>query len=107
MEPIGLAFGAVGLATLFSTCIDCFAFVEYGRAYGRDYEILLTKFDIEKTRLLQWGDGVGLLSMSKDKQNGHSLLDNKVTGLMIERVLQCIAVLLTDADQLRSKYGTG
>ena len=101
MEAAGLVFGATGFAAaLFSASVDCFNFVDSCRAYGRDYEMVLTKLDIEKTRLLQWGHGVGLCS--GDPQNGVPGLDS---NQMVERVLNCICLLLTDADKLRSKYG--
>lgn len=101
MEAAGLVFGATGFAAaIFSASVDCFNFVDSCRAYGRDYEMVLTKLDIEKTRLLQWGHGVGLCS--GDPQNGVPGLDS---NQMVERVLNCICLLLTDADKLRSKYG--
>ncbi|ERF70730.1 hypothetical protein EPUS_05082 [Endocarpon pusillum Z07020] len=103
MEVAGLAAGAVSLAGLFSGCVDCFALIQAGRAHGRDLEILVTKLDVEKTRLLQWGDAVGLLST--DPKNRNALLDTDHTRPVIERVLQCIFMLLTDGEKLRSRYG--
>ena len=103
MEVAGLAAAAVSLAGLFSSCIDCFALIQAGRAHGRDLEILVTKLDVEKTRLLQWGDAVGLLST--DPKSRNALLDTDHTRPVIERVLQCIFMLLTDGETLRSRYG--
>jgi hypothetical protein len=103
MEVAGLSLAAAGLATLFSTCIDCFELIRTAKAQGRDYEILLTKLDVEKTRLLQWADGVGLLGL--DERSRNPLLNDENTVLIIERVLQSIAALWNDSDQLRSRYG--
>nr|KAK5441247.1 hypothetical protein LTR18_007091 [Exophiala xenobiotica] len=103
MEVAGLSLAAAGLATLFSTCIDCFELIRTAKAQGRDYEILLTKLDVEKTRLLQWADGVGLLGL--DERSRNPLLNDENTVLIIERVLQSIASLWNDSDQLRSRYG--
>jgi Prion-inhibition and propagation len=103
MEVAGLVLGAARLAGLFSACLDCFALIDSGHTHGRDLEILLTKLDVEKTRLLQWGDAVGLLSSYPRSRN--TLLDVDHTRSMIERVLNCIFMLLTDTDKLRSKYG--
>ena len=101
MKAAGLVFGAIGFAAvLFSASVDCFNFVDSCRTYGRDYEMILIKLDIEKTRLLQWGYEVGLCS--GDSQNGVPDLDS---NQMVERVLNCICLLLTAADKLRSKYG--
>jgi Prion-inhibition and propagation len=105
MEVAGLAVGAAGLAGLFSACVDCFALIRCGRAHGRDLEILVTKLDVEKTRLLQWADAVGLLA--SDSKSRNPLLDAEHTRPVIERVLNCIVMLMTDGDQLRAKYGMG
>ena len=101
MEAAGIVFGATGFAAaLFSASVDCFKFVDSCRAHGRDYEMVLTKLDIEKARLLHWGDGVGLCR--GDPQDGVPGLDS---NQLVERVLNCICLLLTDVDKLRSKYG--
>lgn len=36
MEVIGLAFGAISLATLFQTCIECYESIDRGRTYSRE-----------------------------------------------------------------------
>jgi Prion-inhibition and propagation len=103
MEAAGLVIGAAGLAGLFSSCVECFSLINSGCSHGRDLEILITKLDVEKTRLLQWGDAVGLLASDPKVRN--PLLDADHMRPVIERVLNCIVMLLTDGDKLRSKYG--
>lgn len=41
-EPAGLALGVIGVAGLFSACIECFDIVVAGREFSEDYEQLLT-----------------------------------------------------------------
>ena len=103
MEPVGLGVGIAGLAGLFSTCVQCFKIVSSSRSCGRNYELLITQFDIEKTRLLQWGEGVGLSRWDSPSQ--HPCLSINSSQLAIERALNCIKLLLTDAEKLRQKYG--
>jgi hypothetical protein len=40
MEVAGLALGAVGVAGLFTTCIECFDVVVAGKNFSEDYEQL-------------------------------------------------------------------
>ena len=52
VEPIGLTVGVIALASLFSTCVECFDLLDAGRGFGRDYELLIIQLQLEKTRLL-------------------------------------------------------
>ena len=103
METAGIVVGAVSLASLFSTCVECFNFVSAARTHGRDFEILLTKLDVEKTRFLQWGQGVGLFNLDTPIQ--HRSLTKQPQQQTITGVLNCIKLLLIDAEKLRKKYG--
>lgn len=37
-EPLGLAIGDLGLAALFTTCVECMDYISLGRDYGADYQ---------------------------------------------------------------------
>jgi hypothetical protein len=37
-EPFGIAAGAIGIATAFTACIDCFEYIPFGRHFGRDFQ---------------------------------------------------------------------
>lgn len=58
MAGVGEALGVIGLAALFSTCVECFGYFKASERIDKDCETLLVKLDIEKTRLLVWGDAV-------------------------------------------------
>lgn len=73
------------------------------KPFSRDYEVLTTRYDIRKARSLQWGDGVGLLSEIPRERDPR--LDQKDLHLLLERALDCIRMLLTDADSLQAKSG--
>ena len=47
MEPASLTIGVVGLAGLFSTCMQCFDYVQLGRAFGDDYGKCLLRLEAE------------------------------------------------------------
>jgi hypothetical protein len=98
------AFGFIfAIAGLYSSCVEAFDQIRAARSFGRDYEILSTRFDVRKARFLQWGDGVGLLD---DAEGGrHPALESPSLAPAVKRVLHCIEMLLTDAESFRSKYG--
>ena len=73
------------------------------KPFSRDHEVLTTRYDIRKARSLQWGDGVGLLSEIPRERDPR--LDLKDLHSLLERALDCIRMLLTDADSLQAKYG--
>ena len=102
-EAIGLTFGGVALASLFSTCIECFDYIHAGRSFSEDFEILLAKLDVEKARLLIWSDTVGLVKSSSDGR-ATELEDPLVSG-QIGRCLLNVKSLLTNSDELVSRYG--
>jgi hypothetical protein len=100
VEPISLT---IGIAPLFSTCIECFDYFKAGQEIEEDLEIILTKLDIEKTRLLMWGNGVGVLTdLPGDRAVG---LSDEVKAKSIKGCLKCINTLLSGAENLRKEYG--
>ncbi|KAK0629584.1 prion-inhibition and propagation-domain-containing protein [Bombardia bombarda] len=102
-EIAGLALGVVGLAGLigaFKDTIDLFGMVADSRHLGRQYEILDTKFDIEKMLLLQWADRVRLLNPDYDKR-----LDDIDTRNLVTRILSSVRSLMTDTGNLQERYG--
>ncbi len=102
-EVVGLVVGAVGLAGVvgaFKDVVDLFSLFSDSRHLGRDYEILDAKLDIEKTMLLHWADRVGLLRVQYDRR-----LDEPNTRDTVFRVLACVRSLLSNASELKTKYG--
>ena len=103
MEAGGVALATVGLAGLFSTCIDCFKTVESCKTFSQEYLVLFVQLDVDKASLLQWSEGVGLFSL--DLRSQPPELKEKSTQAAIENVLICIKELLTNTEQLRLRYG--
>ncbi|TKA69056.1 hypothetical protein B0A49_12439 [Cryomyces minteri] len=79
-EAIGLALGAVGLLSVFSTCLEAFDLIDLGRSHGRDVTLLEQKFDNQR------------LNEPEIKER-------------INKNLSCIALLLGDEGRLKRKYG--
>ncbi|MCJ1384321.1 hypothetical protein MMC17_007437 [Xylographa soralifera] len=103
MEVTGLAVGVVALASLFTTCVECWNYIDTARSHGHDYELLATKLEVEKTRFLIWGDTIGLL---KPDNNGRDVrLESPLVEEAIKGCLTCIRSIFTDSKALSSRYG--
>ncbi|KAL8895578.1 MAG: hypothetical protein Q9207_008111 [Kuettlingeria erythrocarpa] len=103
VEPISLSVGAVALVSVFTTCVECFEYIDATKSCGRDLELLATKFDIEKARFLIWGDSVGL--SSNDDEARSTKLDSPLCRPIVEQTLNCIQLLFTDTQELSERYG--
>jgi Prion-inhibition and propagation len=103
LEITGLSFGAIALATLFTTCIECFDYVRAAQAFGPDFETVLAKLDLEKTRLLIWGNSIGILQPAAKDRNP-ALQDEHIIGSILTCLKQ-IEDLLSNAEKLRRHYG--
>jgi Prion-inhibition and propagation len=60
-ELAALVIGGVSLATIFTTCIDCFEYVQIGRQFGDRYSRCLLQIQVLKLRLSQWAAAVNQL----------------------------------------------
>ena len=103
MEPVGFTVGFVGLAGLYSTCVDLFKTFRGMQSFDREHRILATKLDIEKELFLQWGEGVGALP--KDRHVIDRRLLDPYTERVVVRVLEQVKDLLSDTRALERKYG--
>jgi hypothetical protein len=103
VELVSLTIDVVALASLFSICIECFDYFKAGQALEEDFELLLVKLDVEKTRLLIWGNAVGIL---KSEGEGRvSELNNSQKLELVGRCLESIKSLLSDTDKFQNLYG--
>jgi len=91
----------IGVASLFSSCVDAFVYFKLAQHADREVEIVLLKLDVEKARLLIWGNEVGIFSANRQYPQ---LLDNSVAEV-IQRILCQIETLLTDSEKLRTSCG--
>lgn len=102
MEIVGLTVGTVSLAGLFNTCIEAFSYLKAAQSLERDLQILLVKLDIQKARLLSWGNSVGITQALKEGDNG--IWEDEQKRQIIKSTLESIHILLTDSQQLRDRY---
>lgn len=103
MEAVGLGVGVVGLAGLFSACIDCFELVQRGRYHGRDFLLLETKFTNQSLRLKTWGRACGFTSAGAD--DADDTFGDAQVRASIETTLAHLLTLFRDGRVLTTKYG--
>ena len=102
VEPISLSIGAIALASLFSTCLECFDYFKAAQSFSGDLEILVNKLDCQKERLLTWGELVGI---SKTAEEGRNAELDTPKGDLVKRCLDSITSLCSDAEKLQKNYG--
>jgi hypothetical protein len=98
-EAVGLTVGGVGLATLFTTCIDCFEYVQLGRKFGTNYQRCLLKLDIMKLRLSRWADAV-----NESQQHYNVAISSTSEAPKVREILGEIIELFADAEKVSAKY---
>jgi hypothetical protein len=100
VEPISLS---IGIASLFSTCVECFDYFKAAQSLAKDLNILLVKLDIEKTRLLIWGNAIGILKV--DENERAPALRDPPKAAVVEETLKQIKELLLGTEKLQKTYG--
>lgn len=111
-------FGAVSVITLWQTCVQAFDIVTSGQRYGVDSEIAHIKLEVERVRLLMWGQAVGLAdgqrlttgtsSAASSPSSSRPLdprLNTREVGDAVTRILGCIQLLFKDTGALQRRYG--
>ncbi|RYP08295.1 hypothetical protein DL765_008837 [Monosporascus sp. GIB2] len=88
MEPIGLTVGVVGLAGLFSSCLEVIEKVHSYRTFGSDLHVLDAQFMAEKLCFEKWGRAVGLDQM--ESGDYHHALDDPETATAVREHLAII-----------------
>ncbi|KAF3074397.1 Ankyrin-1 [Trichoderma lentiforme] len=109
MDPVGLAVGVIGLAGLFSTCLDLVKRVDSYKHFKKDEQILATQFAAYRLRFERWGKTLGLdqtaLSGNQTALSGnqtalsedqHVALADSQTLETVRRLIEIIREILSD-----------
>lgn len=99
-EPFGITAGAVNIAAAFTTCVDCFGYIQLGRHFGKDYQTNLLTLSMVRLRLSRWGEAVDIYG---DPQFGNPNATNEDLQLVKNTLLQ-ILVLFADTEKLSKKF---
>ncbi|MCJ1312078.1 hypothetical protein MMC25_005752 [Agyrium rufum] len=101
MDPIGLSIGIVGL---FSTCVEILDKYEKFKAFDHESRQLLSIFEADKKRFLEWACAVGISGGQLEENHSPRLDEPKIADL-VKSVLWAICNLLEDSEgiQIRLK----
>jgi len=112
IEAIGLTLGVLGVAGLYSTALDAIDRFSAAKSYGEDYQLFVTKANIERLRLFRWGQAVGLVRVggspqqhdSRIQQQHKLLQDPAVQGAVCE-LLAWAVCFFRDAEGVKKRHG--
>ena len=99
-EPFGIVAGAIGIASAFTACVDCFEYVQLGRHFGRDFQTSQLALNCTRLRLTRWGKSVNIYD---DPKLGRQNATTTEIQLAKNTLLQ-ILVLFADTESISKKY---
>ena len=95
----------MGVITAWQTCVQVFEIIDSGKKYGMDYEVLRVKLEVERIRLLVWGEAVGLNEAEQGKPSPDTRLNREELRIVVFRLLGCIQHVLEHSERLQDRYG--
>ncbi|KIM22050.1 hypothetical protein M408DRAFT_29057, partial [Serendipita vermifera MAFF 305830] len=109
MEVAGLVIGAIGMVTAWNACVQAFDTVGSVGSFGLDHQIIQVKLEVERVRLLSWGEMVGLATVQPGQSNPDHIVDQRLNRddmrETVMKLLGCIQHVFNDTDSLQRKYG--
>ncbi|KAH8803729.1 small s protein [Hyaloscypha sp. PMI_1271] len=99
-EPFGIVSGAIGIASAFTACVDCFEYIQFGRHFGRDFQTSQLALNCARLRLTRWGESVNIYD---DPQLGREDATTAEIQLVKNALLQ-ILVLFADTESISKEY---
>lgn len=101
-EAFGILAGAVGVATAFTACVDCFEYVQFGRHFKRDFQTDYITLECARLRLTRWGQAVNIYD---DPRLGRP--DASPEEIQLARdILHQVLVLFANSKEISEKYST-
>jgi Prion-inhibition and propagation len=101
-DPVSLALGVVSLVTAvtgtFTSTVECFQYVQLGRAFGRDFNKYQIRLHALQMRLSRWGLSVGLLPDDSEQRHEISVAQDEAD--LANSILKCI---IEDMQELQKK----
>jgi hypothetical protein len=99
-EPFGIVAGAFGIAVVFSTCVECFEYVQFARHFGRDFQTSYLELGFARLRLTRWGEAVNVYGDPKLGKPNATPADTK----MASDILMQILVLFAETEKISKRY---
>ncbi|KAL7955134.1 ankyrin repeat-containing domain protein [Trichoderma compactum] len=98
MDPVSLAVGFIGLAGLFSTCLDLAKKVDNYKHFKKDGRTLAAQFTSHRLRFEKWGKTLGLDQAALSQDQHEALVDTE-TLETVRKIIDIIHEILSDQKQ--------
>ncbi|KAJ5924217.1 hypothetical protein N7466_008404 [Penicillium verhagenii] len=89
MDPVSFAVGIIGLAGLFSTCLDVVERLNSFKEFGNESRAVKAQFKAQSLRLQKWGQAVGFQGGTLMESHNRQL-DDPRTFSIVEELLSAI-----------------
>jgi hypothetical protein len=99
-EPFGIVAGAIGIASAFTACVNCFEYVQFGRHFGRDFQTCQLALNYARLCLTRWGESVNIYN---DPTLGRRDATTTEIQLAKDTLLQ-ILMLFADTKSISKNY---
>ena len=99
-DPFGISSGAIGIATAFTACVDCFGYIQFGRHFGRDFQTDQLALGCARLRLARWGESVNIYN---DPRLGRPDATATEIRMAKDTMLQILA-LFADTEEFSKEY---
>ncbi|KAK7906545.1 ubiquitin-conjugating enzyme E2-16 kDa [Apiospora marii] len=106
-EVAGLALGVLGIAGLFTSCIENFDIIVRAKNFGEEFDLLCTQLSLLTIRLALWGETLGLMPPSSIRARrvpyNHAIDRHDIKPSIIASLHQLLN-LLSKADVITERY---
>ncbi|KAK8024571.1 ubiquitin-conjugating enzyme E2-16 kDa [Apiospora rasikravindrae] len=105
-EVAGLALGVLGIAGLFTSCMENFDIIVRARDFGEEFDLMCTQLSLQRIRLALWGETLGLLPSLPERRRVpyNSAIDREDIKPSITASLHQLLNLLTKAEVITERY---
>jgi hypothetical protein len=101
MEPVGFTIGIAGLAGAFTSCVECFEYIQLGRKFGADYGKCLLRLDAAKLRMSRWGASMGF---GPAQREGLQIVVSEDEFHLAQSLLEQIMDTFKDAEKFSERF---
>ncbi|PWW74196.1 hypothetical protein C7212DRAFT_359104 [Tuber magnatum] len=107
MDPLSVTSLVAGIPGLFTSCLQIYGLISSAASHGPDFQVMLSRVDVEHARFLLWGGTVGLIQSSTLSTG--SGIDPRIIHPQIRetiaKILSCIQKSFDDTEKLKRRYG--
>ncbi|KAL7272612.1 hypothetical protein RUND412_004575 [Rhizina undulata] len=101
---LDITLSVVGLAGLFSTCLQILDVIAEASDYGKSVQDILMDIDFEHWKLLLWGESVGLINHTDSTRINKRMDKPNVRKLVYDQLVR-LKRTFDDVEKFKEKYG--